>query len=159
MGSISQIIIVSMITAISFNAHSNNEDLAYELGRIKQIMGDRQSRIDKSLSSIKKSKLKKDDFVLQQLPHEKMTFEGMPLKCSRTTFPWLGKQDGYEYQDCIFKVNIKSDADIKSMMITIGRRTLDGWEIDRTELSSQKDVRAEKVINKEKYRFKRKIGE
>ncbi|MFT7008993.1 MAG: hypothetical protein ACJAXJ_003541 [Colwellia sp.] len=159
MGSISQILIISMAASISFSAYSNDEDLVYELYRIKQIMSDRQSRIDKSLSDIQKSKLNKDDFVIQQLPHEKINFEGVPLKCSKTRFPWLGKQDGYEYEDCIFKLNIKSDADIKSMMITIGRRTLDGWEIDRTELSSQKNLRAEKVLNKEKYRFKRKIGE
>lgn len=159
MGSISQILIVSMITVISFSAYSNDEDLAHELDRIKQIMSDRQSRIDKSLSAIKNSKLNKDDFVIQQLPHEKVRFEGVPLKCTRTNFVWLGKQDGYEYEDCIFKLNIKSDADIKSMMVAIGRRTLDGWEIDRTELTSQKNLRAEKVLNKEKYRFKRKVGE
>jgi hypothetical protein len=157
MGLINRIIIVIFSISLSPLTSANTDEVASVITKIKNVMNDRQSRISKAMSDVENGKLNKEDFVLKEMPHQRIKFEGVPLKCTRTTFPWLGKLDGYEYEDCIFKVNIKSDADIKGMMIAVAQRTLDGWEVDRNELKSQENIRAEKMMNKERYRFRRKI--
>ena len=159
MGSNCLKIIVLLSASFSFGALSNDEAISQAIMQVKKIMTERQARIADSFASIQNSRLKKEDFVLDKLPHKGVSIQGVPLKCLSTNFFWLGKQDGYEYEDCIYHVDIQSDADIKSMMVTLSQRTVDGWEIDRTELSSQESKNPSKTVNKEKYRFKRKIKE
>ncbi|MFT6910710.1 MAG: hypothetical protein ACJAS1_007443 [Oleiphilaceae bacterium] len=149
------LLITSVLLAPTFVVA--NDDVASALADIKKVMKARESRVNKAMWDVEKSQLNPDEFVLKKMPHEQMKFEGEPLKCRISHFSWTGKKDGYEYEDCTFLVNIKSDEDIRGMMVAIAKRTINGWEIDRNELTSQQNLRAEKIVNKEKYRFRRKI--
>lgn len=134
-----------------------SDEFETTLADVKKVMKSRESRVNQAMLDVESSILEANDFIVKKLPHESLRMEGEPLKCRKSHFPWLGKQDGYEYEDCTFLVNIKSDADIKGMMLAIAKRTLDGWEIDKNELTSQENLRPEKILNKEKYRFRRKV--
>ena len=155
----SKICLSIFIISISNPTYADDLAIKKELDAIKKVMNDRQSRIEDSLKNIENSRLDSNDFVFNQMPHQKIKVKGTPLKCHKTYFPWPGKVDGYEYEDCIFKVNIKSKTDIQGMMAAINNRIISGWEIERSELTSQNNLHTEKVINKEKYRFKRKSKE
>lgn len=156
MHSLNRILLISSIFLVPSFVEAT-DDIASVLADVKKVMKVRESRVSKAIMDVENSQLNPDDFVLSKMPHEQMKFEGKPLKCRLSHFSWIGKQDGYDYEDCIFSVNIKSDEDIKGMMVAIAQRTLDGWEIDRNELTSQQNMRPEKIVNKEKYRFRRKI--
>mgnify|MGYP000262354957 CR=1 FL=1 len=143
-----------MMTSTYVEASS---DIDQALAKIKRVMLDREARVKEALQAVELSKLDPKEFIIEKLPHESIKLEGEPLKCKKAFFPWLGKQDGYEYEDCVFTVNIKSDADIKGMMLAIANRTIDGWEIDRNELTNQQNLKQMNVVNEEKYRFKRKL--
>lgn len=144
-----------MLLFSSFLVHANN-GVSRELAVIKKVMEARQARVDKAMQDVKNSYIDPRQFVLKKMPHEKMKFEGRMLKCQISHFSWKGKQDGYEYEDCVFTFNIKSDDDVRAMLNTVARRGLEGWEIDRSEQTAQKNIMADNIINKEKYRFKRK---
>jgi hypothetical protein len=152
---LNRIFLLLSLTAAPHFATANDE-FDNVLDDVKRVMKAREARVNKAMAAVENAQLDPSDFVIKKLPHEKMKFDGEPLKCRASYFTWLGKQDGYEYEDCTFTVNIKSDADINGMMLAIAQRTLNGWEIDRNDLKSQENMRPEKIINEEKYRFKRK---
>lgn len=147
---------IFFVTLLTGSLHATaNDNIAHELAVLKKVMEARQARVEKAMKDVRNSQLNPQQFVMHKLPHEMTKFEGRTLKCKISHFSWLGKLDGYEYEDCIFSFNIKSDDEIKAMFNTIANRGLNGWEIDRIEQTGQNNVAANQIKNVEKYRFKR----
>ncbi|MDI4652635.1 MULTISPECIES: hypothetical protein [Pseudoalteromonas] len=143
------IIIILFLLVCSFAIEA--DELQKAADDAKMVMMQRELELKRLGNQFKSLKVQVP--LNQKAKHDYMSFGNETLHCASGLFPWPLKDPNVERKDCVYKLNIADDKDIKKLYATLEFMKREGWSIEKQEVHEQHIINDTKILNTQRVRF------
>mgnify|MGYP000465813842 FL=1 len=143
------VIIIYLLLASSFAMATDKLQIAAD--DAKRVMMQREQELSRLGNQFKSMRVEVP--AVENKSHDYMDFGNKTLHCASGLFPWPLKNPNVERKDCVYKLNIADEDDIKKLYATFQKMKQQGWTIDKQEVYEQHIINDDKILNTQRVRF------